>query len=154
MTSLSDLIDQILADYHRPLHEELPRLEALARKVYDAHHEKAEVTLSGVLSTYLALKDELDQHMAKEEQILFPMIKNGQGAMAEGPISVMLHEHDNARAALERLRTLTTDYEVPDEACDSWRALWHGLAALETNLQQHIDLENNILFPRATAGER
>jgi len=42
-----------------------------------------------------------------------------------------------------------TDYEVPAEACNTWRALWHGLAAFETDMHRHIHLENNILFPRA-----
>ncbi len=79
------------------------------------------------------------------------MIKQGQGAMAEGPISVMRHEHESARAALARLRELTKGYEVPAEACATWRALWHGLASLEESLHQHIHLENNILFPRALA---
>jgi regulator of cell morphogenesis and NO signaling len=105
--------------------------------------------LSELLSVYVALKSALEQHMAKEEQILFPMIRQGQGAMADGPISVMEHEHDAAGAALARLRDLTNGYEVPGEACNTWRALWHGLAALEEALHQHIHLENNILFPRA-----
>ena len=87
--------------------------------------------------------------MVKEERILFPMIKQGQGAMAGGPVSLMKHEHDSAGAALRRIRELTKDYQVPPEACDTWRALWHGLAALEESLHQHIHLENNILFPRA-----
>ena len=56
------------------------------------------------------------------------------------------------RAALRRLRELTNAYEVPAEACNTWRALWHGLAALEESLHRHIHLENNILFPRALAG--
>ena len=71
--------------------------------------------------------------------------------MAMGPISVMEHEHADAGAALQRLRELTNEYEVPAEACNTWRALWHGLAALEESLHQHIHLENNILFPRALA---
>ena len=60
-------------------------------------------------------------------------------------------KYDAAAAALRRLRTLTGDYEVPDEACNTWRALWHGLADLERAMHQHIHLENNILFPRALA---
>ena len=63
----------------------------------------------------------------------------------------MLREHDDAGDALQRLRELTDDYTVPDGACNTWRALWAGLAALETDLHQHIHLENNILFPRALA---
>jgi regulator of cell morphogenesis and NO signaling len=61
----------------------------------------------------------------------------------------MEHEHVSAGQALRRLRELTDDYEVPAEACTTWRALWHGLADLEKELHQHIHLENNILFPRA-----
>ena len=91
---------------------------------------------------------ELDLHMAKEEEILFPMIRAGRGAMAEGPISMMEQEHDSAGGALVRLRELTNGYEIPQEACNSWRALWAGLAALETALHEHIHIENNVLFPR------
>jgi regulator of cell morphogenesis and NO signaling len=61
----------------------------------------------------------------------------------------MMMEHEEAASALQRLRDLTNDYEVPPYACNTWRALWHGLAALEESLHQHIHLENNILFPRA-----
>lgn len=89
--------------------------------------------------------------MLKEEQILFPMIKGGQGAMAGPPVSVMNHEHESAGEMLRRLRELTNNYEVPEGACNTWRALWHGLEALENDLHQHIHLENNILFPRALA---
>jgi len=146
---LGDLIDHILATYHVPLSEELPRLEQMARKVTEVHGDKQPATFKELLPVYLGLKAELEQHMMKEEHVLFPMIKNGQGSMAGAPISVMQHEHDSAGAALKRLRELTHDYEVPEEACNTWRALWHGLAALEESLHQHIHLENNILFPRS-----
>jgi regulator of cell morphogenesis and NO signaling len=150
--ALPDLIDHILATYHRPLDEELPRLEAMARKVHAVHLDKAPETLSALLSVYLGLKEELDQHMVKEELDLFPMIKQGKGPEIGAPVCVMLHEHDTAAHALTRLRELTDDYQVPEDACNTWRALWHGLAALETSLHEHIHLENNILFPRALKG--
>ena len=148
---LEELIRHILEAYHRPLKEELPRLEAMACKVVGVHRDKDPETFPELLSVYLGLKAELEQHMAKEEQILFPMIVSGRGAMASGPISVMEHEHDSAGNALKRLRELTNGYAVPEEACSTWRALWHGLAALEESLHQHIHLESNILFPRALA---
>jgi len=146
---LTDLIDHILVTYHRPLDEELPRLHAMAVKVLDVHRDKAEQALNDLLTTFQGLRAELEQHMAKEEQILFPMIRQGNGAMAGGPIQVMEAEHESAGAALARLRSLTNDYQVPEEACNTWRALWHGLQALEHELHSHIHLENNILFPRA-----
>ncbi len=148
---LNDLVEHILAAYHRPLDEELPRLEQLARKVHHVHGERHPEVLPELLSTYLGLKAELESHMQKEEEILFPMIRQDQGSMAEGPISIMEDEHTTAGDALKRLRQLTDGYQVPAAACNSWRALWHGLAALEVAMHEHIHLENNILFPRALA---
>ncbi|MEE8526563.1 MAG: iron-sulfur cluster repair di-iron protein [Thermoanaerobaculia bacterium] len=147
---VSALIDHILQHYHEPLKEELPRVEAMARKVHQVHGDK-DPALGEILDVYLALKAELDQHMMKEEQILFPMILEGQGATADGPISVMESEHEAAGQMLARLHTLTGGYEVPDGACNTWRALWAGLADLESSLHEHIHLENNVLHPRALA---
>ena len=148
---LDDLIQHILSAYHRPLDEELDRLEAMARKVVNVHGSKEPVMLPELLKVYLSLKEELVPHMRKEEQILFPMILEGQGSMAIGPKSVLRNDHDSAGAALKRLRELTHNYQVREDACNTWRALWHGLVALEEELNQHIHLENNILFPRALA---
>lgn len=149
---LDDLMDHILHAYHKPLWEELPRLDQMACKVLEVHHDKNPEGLTELVRVYAALRAELEQHMMKEEQILFPMVRRGQGVMAGGPISVMEYEHEAAGEALRRLRVLTNDYEVPAEACNTWSALWHGLAALERELHEHIHLENNILFPRALDG--
>ncbi len=143
------LMEHIVTTYHRPLDEELPRIDAMARKVLMVHGEKDPEQLGGIVETFAALKADLEQHMQKEEQILFPMIAQGQGSTTAGPVSVMHEEHENAGAMLRRLRELTNDYTVPEAACNTWRALWHALADLERALHEHIHLENNILFPRA-----
>ena len=151
---LPALIDHIVSTYHRALDEELPRLEFMARKVLRVHGDKAPDVLPALVDTLLELKTELVDHMAKEEQVLFPLIIAGRGASASGPITVMEDEHESAGRALQRLRELTDDYNPPPEACNTWRALWHGLAALEKDMHQHIHLENNILFPRSLEGAR
>ncbi len=149
---LGDLVDHILERYHARLRDQLPSLETMTAKVVDRHGRGPHGdTLRRVRETFLGLRAELESHMMKEEQILFPMIRDGQGSMAGGPISVMEHEHDNAGAALRTLRELTSDYAAPEDACTTWRALWSGLAELERDLHAHIHLENNILFPRALA---
>lgn len=143
-----DLVEHLMHAYHVPLREELPRLDAMARRVLEVHREKNPEGLSELVSVFSALKADLEAHMQKEEDILFPMIRKGDGFMADGPISVMEDEHDAVAGMLRRLRQLTDDYTVPAEACNTWNALWHGLAALESSLHMHIHLENNILFPR------
>ncbi len=149
---LPSLVQHILKTYHEPLHEELPRIEGMARKVHEVHGDKDPAKFEEILRIYLALKADLDAHLQKEEQILFPMILGGQGAMAGPPVSVMEAEHVEAGAILARLRELTDDYQPPEEACNTWRALWAGLGDLERALHEHIHLENNILFPRALQG--
>ena len=145
---LADLIGHILTAYHRPLQSELPRLDAMTKKVASVHHDK-DARLEQLRDLFTDLNNELTSHMMKEEQILFPMILQGQGASAGGPISVMEHEHDSAGATLRKMRALTDNFEPPAEACNTWRAMFHGLKELERELHLHIHLENNILFPRA-----
>lgn len=107
-----------------------------------------------VFQVFDNLAGELDSHMQKEEHILFPAIQSMVGEEAEpvvleGPISVMLQEHDEASAGLARLRHLTNSYQPPPGACNTYRALFAGLAELEEDLHCHIHLENEVLFPQA-----
>lgn len=146
-----ELIDHILKTFHEPLREELPRLLAMAEKVFQVHGDKDPKRLRGIVETLVALKLEMFAHMQKEEQILFPMIAAGQGAMAGGPVSVMEAEHEHAGNLLRQLNEYTDSYVAPDGACNTWRALWAGLEDLEKSTHVHIHLENNILFPQALA---
>lgn len=149
----SELVEHIVNAYHRPLDEELPRLEIMARKVLRVHGDKISEVLPELLTTLLALQADLKDHMAKEEELLFPAILEGSGTAGTAPIEELEDEHAVAGDALRRLRELTDDYRVPDGACNTWRALWHGLAELESAMHQHIHLENNVLFPRIGIGD-
>ncbi len=146
---LANLIEHIVHDFHEPLREELPRLYGMARKVYAVHREKDPERLGKILETLQGLRTELEAHMMKEEQVLFPMILDGRGRNAMGPVSAMEVEHAHAGDMLRRLRELTDQYVSPEGACNTWRALWAGLEDLEHQLHLHIHLENNILFRRA-----
>lgn len=148
---LNVLIDHILATHHVPLYEEMPRLLGMAQKVAEVHYDKDPERLTELVKVFDAIMNELIPHMHKEEEVLFPMIKAGRGATAGGPIEVMNQEHVEVGDMLRRVRELTDGFEVPDHACNTWRALWFGLKAFEEDLHLHIHLENNILFPRALA---
>ena len=152
LSPIGELIDYILTKYHASLREEFPRLEAMARKVAHVHGDKDPERLPRLVQAVLELKAELESHMLKEEGILFPMIRDGRGTGADGPIAVMVREHEEAGELLRLIRELTNNYTLPAEACNTWQALWRGLEALETDLHDHIHLENNILFPRALDG--
>jgi regulator of cell morphogenesis and NO signaling len=164
-TPLSTLIRHILAVHHDYLRRELPRLADRMARVQKAHPQDAAV-LAPLAEIYRALHEELDGHLPKEEQILFPFVEQMEASAAnhrpgvtlpfgtfQNPIRVMEHEHDDAGHALAEIRRLTGDFSLPAHACDTYRALYAGLQELERDLHQHIHLENNILFPRALALE-
>lgn len=147
---LTELADHIEHHYHAALRRDLPPLIEAARKVERVHASRPAVPsgLAAELSTFLA---EMQSHMGKEENILFPMIRRGaRGEAVYMPVRVMESEHDGHRQHLAKLRELTHDLALPPEACSTWKALYHGLETLEADLMQHIHLENNILFMRAT----
>jgi regulator of cell morphogenesis and NO signaling len=154
---LPALIDHILDTHHVYMKAQLPRLEAMLEKVIQAHGERHGETLRAIAAVFTPMKAELDGHLAKEEMILFPLIRRLASGDAGGfhcgsvqnPIRVMLFEHDSAGEGLVQQRRLTGGYTPPADACNTWRALYFELADLERDLHRHIHLENNILFPRA-----
>ena len=145
---LAELIDHILERYHAPLLDDIDALIALARRVEEVHASKSSCP-AGLAAHLVNVRAAVEPHLAKEEQILFPMIKSGQGAMASMPVKVMMQEHEDHGENLRSIRERTNNLGLPDEACATWRALYTGLEELEMDLFEHIHLENNVLFPRA-----
>jgi regulator of cell morphogenesis and NO signaling len=154
--SLADLTAHIEVTHHAYLRRELPRLDTLLEKVLGAHGEN-HPELDDVFDLFQALASDLMPHLLKEEQILFPFIKQleaGQPATAcfasvQSPIRVMESEHEAVGGLLVRLRATTGGYQVPADGCATFRALYDGLKAMEEDLHLHIYLENQILHPRA-----
>lgn len=151
---LPNLLDHLLTMFHTPHREAFEALRRMGDKVVTAHGQDPDwgprLTLLRVHLETLA--DELEQHMQKEERVLFPWIRSGRGQSAGAPVRVMLSEHEQTARLLEEMRTLANDYEPPPDACTTLRGYLAGLARLERDIHEHMHLENNVLFPRALAG--
>jgi len=149
------LVDHLEATHHRYLWDEMPRLSALIAKVVSVHGAR-HPELHTIATCYEEARADLEPHMLKEEQVLFPMIRQLAGASSapsfpcgtlQNPISVMLREHDQVGALLAELRRLTNGYQAPADGCASYVACFASLADLETDTHLHIHKENNLLFP-------
>ncbi len=153
--SPAELVDYIIETHHKFLRSELPRLHAMSERVAQVHggHTPSLVELFRV---FRGLEAELVAHLGSEEEILFPAViemsrSEGGPVSVDGPIAGMLEEHNEAGAALERLRELSHGFVPPLDACNTYRALFAGLRDLEMDLHRHIHLENAVLFPAAKA---
>jgi len=159
-TSASEIIDYILKRFHDIHKSEIPTLTFLMKKVA-AVHGNNHPELKDLQICYQELIADLEPHMLKEEQILFPLIKSlEQGSefsmkpsfhcgSVVGPITQMEREHDSVGTILSNMRNISNQYSLPDGACNSYRGLYAGLEKLEYDLHLHVHLENNVLHPRA-----
>jgi regulator of cell morphogenesis and NO signaling len=141
------LIDHILSRYHEVHRAQLPELIRMARRV-EAVHRDHPLVPTGLADRLEAMEAELQDHMQKEETILFPLLKAGGNPFVVHPIGVMRAEHTSHGETLEQLAALTHDATPPIGACNTWRALYAGIAQLTDDLINHIHLENNVLFPQ------
>lgn len=160
--SLTALADHILTSHHAFMKRELPHLAALFAKVLRAHGAKHGDLLRQLHGVFTALRAEIEAHLLKEEQVLFPYIAAMDAQVAatgtvppmhcgtiRNPIRQMEAEHEEAGAALAAMRRITGGYVLPADACPTFAALYEGLQQMEADLHQHVHLENNILYPRA-----
>jgi regulator of cell morphogenesis and NO signaling len=159
------LADYIYNQHHKYFYDRSDDILRLAAKVSESHAQR-HPQLVHLVNLVDNLFEELKLHFHKEENVLFPYIKELASckktgkqpidafAIAGGPIALMEQEHDSAGALLQSIRKITTNYQAPDSACQSFRLLYYQLEELEKDLHLHIHLENNILFPKAVQLEK
>ncbi|KAB2882369.1 MAG: hypothetical protein F9K34_14645 [Albidovulum sp.] len=137
--------------YHARHREQLPPLAGMAEKVETVHFGDDNVPegLAGILRRMIG---EMEVHMKKEELILFPAIRRGGGQGIENPIAVMRRDHDDHATDVAEIRRLTTGLTRPQGACRTWTSLYAGLDEFITDLEEHMRLENDVLFPQFEPG--
>lgn len=159
------LVAYIVRHHHAYVRRILPALLAHTRKVA-ASHGATHSELKEIATLFEDVAGEMTAHMAREEQILFPYIDGlamaarlGEPApvapfgCVDAPIRMMEHEHESAGQAMARIRDLSEGFTPPDGACMTYTVCFRELEAFERDLQVHVHLENNVLFPKARALE-
>ncbi|MDM8208353.1 iron-sulfur cluster repair di-iron protein [Bacteroides gallinaceum] len=160
------LIDYVLKIHHRGIRAKGPQTEALLAKVTEVH-AKNHPELLQVQTLFRDSLRDLENHLSKEENVLFPYIyemfqaKEGGVKVAKFhcgtilyPIKVMEDEHSHEGERFERISSLTNGFTAPEDACASFRLALQQLKLFEEALHEHIHLENNIIFPKALELEK
>lgn len=158
---LDQLIDHIVEVHHSYVLESIPVLQRYLNKITDVHGAN-HPELAVVEDYFNQAAENLLQHMQKEEQILFPLIKEMMAAKTsetefggshcgtvQSPISVMKQEHEAEGDRFEQISGMTNNYTIPADACNTFAYAYQKLQEFEQDLHRHIHLENNILFPEA-----
>ncbi|MFN3404624.1 MAG: iron-sulfur cluster repair di-iron protein [Cytophagaceae bacterium] len=152
----SKLIDYILEKHHVYVKTRLPEIKAILYKVVNVHVD-SHLELFDLHTNFSLMHNDLMEHLYKEENILFPYIKeleitgrtDEEHPGVKGILKVMEQEHEAAGEFFENIKKITTNYQAPKGACGSFRMLYSLLEEFDEDLKQHVHLENNILFPKA-----
>ncbi len=162
---LDFLVDYIVQNHHEYIRGAVETLGLHAAKVARVHgeHHPEVIQIAAHFDTVAA---ELLQHMRKEEHVLFPYIRAIAGAHRAGrpvppppfgtianPIRMMELEHQEAGDLMAAIRTLSSQFTPPADACTTYRVTYEELQEFEADLHQHVHLETTILFPKAIALE-
>lgn len=158
---LDFLANYIVANHHGYVRRAIETIGAHTQKVAGVHGEHHPETVT-VAEIFAGVAQEMVQHMAKEERMLFPFIvrlaeaeRSGQAAPVApfgtiaNPIRMMELEHQAAGDSMAAIRRLTADFTIPADACTTYRVTYKELEEFEADLHQHVHLENNVLFPKA-----
>ncbi|MFD1449086.1 iron-sulfur cluster repair di-iron protein [Oceanobacillus profundus] len=151
---LSELVDHIVHKHHAYLNEELSPLGQFVTKIFRVHGA-AHPHLQELHKLYNDFKVDMETHMVKEENEVFPMIKEYERNPSQD-LAARIHaanggledEHESQGNILKRMREITNDFIPPAGACNSYQITYARLAELESDTFQHVHLENNVLFKR------
>lgn len=154
---MSTLVDYIINRHHQYVKDRLPEINSVLHKVVNVHSE-GHPELVELYQNFTWMAEDLLGHLQKEEQVLFPYIKELDKSLRnytpENPaiksaVRMMEEEHETAAEYLENMRKISDDYTIPPGACGSYRMVYALLNEFDEDLKQHVHLENNILFPKA-----
>ena len=163
---LDALMEHIVVRHHAYLRKELPRLERLLARAREARGRADANTLAPLEKVFRFFKRELENHLRREEEVLFPLIRQLETASKYGaklprfpfgplanPIGIMEEDHDAERRQMQKMLVFTGNYTGPAEIANVFHVLFERFDALESDMRLHVHLEDHILFPRAGALE-
>jgi len=160
-SSLIELV-QYIEQHHREIKAKLLKLQTLLAEAVKLHKDE-HGSIESLQEFFPVFKTKMEDHFASEERILIPYIRQmdefdkNRGPKPEfhrgsikNPISQLEYDHDQTENVMfDKIRTETNNYQLPPGADDIFKALYDGLKDIETNISEHIHLENNVLFPLA-----
>lgn len=135
--------------HHSYLRRALPEIGELLATILRVHGQNHQ-ELFELYRVYGTLRTELEQHLLKEEMMLFPAFaKEDENKAQIVKLSVeIINEHEAAGELLGKINRLTNNYRIPEDVCGTYRRTYEALQELESDLHQHIHLENNILLKK------
>lgn len=147
--SIGEMLSDLETTHHVAERDWMAQAEALLNKILIVHYPHHGAFLSKLHRHFALMKAELEEHFAKEERLVFPLMrakpKPDQATLAS--IAELEQEHALVGDMLKELQELTEDFRLPEDACPTYAETYRVLKALMEDIFVHVFKENSILFP-------
>lgn len=146
--SIPEMIDYIIETYHRP---ELKMMQEIEQDLYHALFEEytaRDFQMRYIHTKFGELKLSLEEHFAKEETTIFPIMRDPSQYTKDSLVKVfdLENEHSQAEEQLWDIQQNTAYFAIPDDAGESLKRAYTNLPKLFASLAEHVAFENNTLF--------
>ena len=152
---LAQLIDHIVNTHHAYLRQVFGPVTELTTKILRVHGKHHGDVLSKVHRLFSTLRIDMEEHMIKEEETVFPQVIEYEKHPSKDKLDAVIcaveeldREHDSAGDIVKQMRKVTDNYKLPEDACGTFTRTFEQLQEIESDIFRHIHLENNVLFAR------
>ncbi len=149
------LSDYIVNAHHSYIRKTLPDLLFYTDKIMNVHGDR-HPELKVVAGLFRRLGKELLAHLYREEEVLFPAIREAVKTKSPealktiaGELPGMNDEHEFVGGTMDKINEITGGYRVPEDGCNTYAVTYRLLKEFEDDIHIHVHLENNILFPKS-----
>jgi hemerythrin-like domain-containing protein len=138
MKPIQDLINE-----HEAVKLTLRILDKICVNIEQTHKISNPEHLNQLIEFFTVFVDKC--HHGKEEELLFPALEAIGVPRERGPIGVMLAEHQQGRDYIQKMKEAISQYHEGDQ--NAAARLVENARGYITLLLEHIEKENNVLFP-------
>lgn len=129
-------------------HNAIVVMLSIMDKVADIIRNGREVDIEDVAKIVDFLRIFADKcHHGKEERVLFPELIAAGVPEENGPIGIMLREHETGREYINEINSGVEKFK--EEGTGSLLLIARGISNYTFLLRNHMNKENNVLFPMA-----
>ena len=159
---LRSLVEHLVRDHRSWRIKDFPLIQELFDRIDDRAGSMQPSGLVSLRRAFYRLRAEMEGHMSREENVLFPAIVDAESHVVTGlagprpvfgsmqnPITMLEDDHDHEDRFLAVMRDAAHDYRLPEDADENLRTLFGALQALEAAMHAHTRIESSILFARA-----
>lgn len=147
--SIPEMLSDLEATHHVVERKLWAEIDTDLNKILLVHYAHHGVMLTKLHHLFGLLRTDLEEHFAREEKLVFPLMRTYAKPNLEilNLVQNLETDHTQAGDVIKEIETLTDHFTAPSDACPTFKRTYALLEELFNDIFVHIFKENSIVFP-------